>query len=170
MRRNPSAQDGLMKTISSDHFLQAISAKAAESRRPEGVTFELTYGCNLRCVHCYSSSGASPESLELTDDKCVRLVDEISALKPPIVLLSGGEPLMRKNVFDIVRACKSGGLRVGLSTNGTLIDKDMAAKIADSGVDYAGISIDGREALHDKLRDSKGAFASSWNMPSSVVK
>jgi len=118
--------------------------------------------CNLRCVHCYSDSEASPEGRELTDDKCVQLVDEISALKPPIVLLSGGEPLMRKNVFDIIRTCKSKGLRVGLSTNGTLIDKDMAEKIAASGVDYAGVSIDGREELHDGLRGSKGSSASSW--------
>jgi radical SAM protein with 4Fe4S-binding SPASM domain len=134
------------------------------SDRTAGPLFvwNISSKCNLRCVHCYSSSEASPEGRELTDDKCVQLVDEISALKPPIVLLSGGEPLMRKNVFDIIRACKSKGLRVGLSTNGTLIDKDMAEKIAASGVDYAGVSIDGREELHDGLRGSKGSSASSW--------
>jgi len=124
--------------------------------------WNVTAKCNLRCSHCYRDSEPGAEDAGLPDEKILSLVDEIKALNPPIVLLTGGEPLLRKNIFDIINKCRSTGLRVGLSTNGTLIDRNMARKINEAGVDYVGISIDGSEDLHDKFRGKKGAFNASW--------
>lgn len=125
--------------------------------------WNITDVCNLRCKHCYRDSSALNAESGLSDDRCIKLVDEIKELSPPIVLLTGGEPLLRNNVFDIIARCKESGLRVGLSTNGTVIDEGAAYKIKESGVDYVGISIDGGESLHDEFRGVKGAFRQSWN-------
>ncbi|MBF0477896.1 MAG: radical SAM protein [Candidatus Omnitrophica bacterium] len=118
--------------------------------------------CNLLCSHCYRDSQAGMEAPDLSDEKCLELVSQIKAVNPPIVLLTGGEPLLRKNIFDLIKECKNQGLRVGLSTNGTLIDKSMAQKISQAGVDYVGISIDGKKEHHDVFRGSKGAYDASW--------
>lgn len=128
------------------------------------MVWNLTSRCNLSCRHCYrdSASTVKRQEAELSDEKCITLVAEIKELNPPIVLLSGGEPLLRRNIFEIVRACKALGLRVGLSTNGTLIDRAMAEKIRQSSVDYVGISIDGKAESHDKLRGLSGASEASW--------
>ncbi|MBF0494519.1 MAG: radical SAM protein [Candidatus Omnitrophica bacterium] len=126
------------------------------------VVWNITSCCNLECGHCYRDSGPSAKAAELSDEKCISLAAEIAELKPPVVLLTGGEPLLRKNVFDIVKECKSKGLRVGLSTNGTLIDGETAERISLSGIDYVGISIDGKKDLHDKFRGKRGSFDASW--------
>lgn len=143
--------------------------RTIHNQRKRGPVFiwNITEKCNLKCGHCYRDSGAmdpfdSGQGAVLSDEKCIQLIDEIKRLDPPIVLLSGGEPLLKKNVFDIVQGCKEAGLRVGLSTNGTIIDENMARKIRRSGVDYVGISIDGREAFHDDFRALEGASALSW--------
>lgn len=138
--------------------------RTVHTERETGPLFvwNITSRCNLKCSHCYRDS--KMETLpELSNEKCIQLVDEIRRLCPPVVLLTGGEPLLRKNVFDIIRKCKASGLRTALSTNGTIIDKDMAQKIKTSGVDYAGISIDGRDALHDEFRGLEGASELSWD-------
>ncbi|MBF0486447.1 MAG: radical SAM protein [Candidatus Omnitrophica bacterium] len=118
--------------------------------------------CNLRCGHCYRDSASGVVEQGLSDDKCLSLVREIAFVNPPILLLTGGEPLLRKNIFSIIAACKAVGLRVGLSTNGTLIDRAMAEKIAQAGVNYVGVSIDGDEDSHDKFRGFSGAYGASW--------
>lgn len=128
------------------------------------VVWNLTSRCNLSCRHCYRDSALAikGQEAELSDDKCITLAAEIKELNPPIVLLSGGEPLLRRNIFEIVKVCKALGLRVGLSTNGTLIDRAMADKIRQSNFDYVGISIDGKAESHDKLRGLSGASEASW--------
>lgn len=126
------------------------------------VVWNITNKCNLKCRHCYRDSSALEPEMGLSNQKTVQLINEIKKLKPPIVLLTGGEPLLKKDIFDIVKGCRAAGLRVGLSTNGTLIDKSMAKKIKASGIDYVGISIDGRKNFHDKFRGMKGAFDLSW--------
>jgi len=125
--------------------------------------WNITEKCNLRCAHCYRESDEFSHSpATLSDEKCFRLIDEIKQLNPPIVLLSGGEPLLRKNIFDIIQRCIDAGLRVGLSTNGTLISPEIARKIKEARVSYVGISIDGMEEGHDSFRGTLGAFSSSW--------
>ncbi|MBF0384281.1 MAG: radical SAM protein [Candidatus Omnitrophica bacterium] len=118
--------------------------------------------CNLKCAHCYRESSPELKEADFTDTECINLASEIKKLNPPIVLLSGGEPLLRPNIFDIIKACKDEGLRVGLSTNGTLINTKMAKKIKEAKVDYVGVSIDGREEWHDIFRGSTGSFNASW--------
>lgn len=143
--------------------------RSVHNSRATGPLFvwNITEQCNLRCGHCYRGSGEKPvtgnQKPDLSDVKCMQLVDEIKELNSPIVLLTGGEPLLRKNIFDIVRRCKEAGLRVGISTNGTIIDDDMARKIKASGADYVGISIDGTEGINDRFRGLKGASRLSWS-------
>ncbi|MEE8360156.1 MAG: radical SAM protein [Candidatus Omnitrophota bacterium] len=138
-----------------------------ERKRGPLFAWNITARCNLRCSHCYRDSrtveGPGNDGRDLSDEKCIQLIDEIKRLDPPMVLLTGGEPLLRKNVFDIVKKCKASGLRIALSTNGTLIDRVMAQKIETNGVDYVGISIDGRDALHDEFRGLEGASGLSWD-------
>lgn len=138
--------------------------QGVHSDRKAGPLFvwNITSRCNLRCGHCYRDSAPENRCEQLSDEKCLELVAQIKALNPPIALLSGGEPLLRPNVFDIIAECKALSLRVGLSTNGTLIDKKMAFRIRESGADYVGISIDGKRESHDIFRGSKGAFQASW--------
>ena len=109
-----------MKTIASDHFLQTLSAKAAQSRRPEGVTFELTYGCNLRCVHCYNPTHrALPH--ELTTSEICALLNQIADLGVLTVTFTGGEPSVRPDIGDILRHARRQGLMIHLMTNATRI-------------------------------------------------
>jgi radical SAM protein with 4Fe4S-binding SPASM domain len=124
--------------------------------------WNITTQCNLSCSHCYRDSGMIRPVLQLSDEKCMQLIDEIKQLHPPIVLFTGGEPLLRKNLFELIRKCKLSGLRVGLSTNGTIIDQDIAGRIKNYDIDYVGISIDGRRSFHDEFRGLKGAFSLSW--------
>ena len=143
-------------------IVKGLSSIHSEYRRGPLFVWNITAKCNLKCSHCYRDSDALSPDWELSDEKCLQLIDEIKELNPPMVLLTGGEPLLRKNVFDIVRKCKASGLRVGLSTNGTIIDEDTAKRIKASGTDYVGISIDGRQSQHDEFRGLKGAFQLSW--------
>lgn len=133
-----------------------------QRRRGPLVVWNIINKCNLKCRHCYRNSKITDSEISLSDEKSIRMIDEIKNLRPPMVILSGGEPLLRKNVFEIVKKCKQAGLKVGLSTNGTLIDENMANRIKKGGVDYVGISIDGRKIFHDKFRRLNGAFALSW--------
>lgn len=138
--------------------------RTVHNERKTGPLFvwNLTSRCNLKCGHCYRDSDPGCKETELSDEKCLELVGEIQALHPPIVLLSGGEPLLRKNIFSIIKKCKTAGLRVGLSTNGTLIDRDLARKIQKNDVDYVGVSVDGKKETHDAFRGQSGAFEASW--------
>jgi radical SAM protein with 4Fe4S-binding SPASM domain len=138
--------------------------KTIHNQQKAGLLFvwNITERCNLRCNHCYRDSSLFNGESELSDEKCIQLIDQIKAIDAHMVLLTGGEPLLRKNVFDIVRRCKESGLRVGISTNGTVIDEDVAWKIKISGADYVGISIDGREEFNDEFRGFKGASSLSW--------
>jgi len=116
------------------------------------VVWNVTRRCNLACVHCYYRSDAVAAGDELTRDEGLRLIDDLKAAKVPVLLLSGGEPLLREEVFAWGRAAADAGLRVALSTNGTLIDDATAAKIASAGFAYVGVSIDGMSGTHDALR------------------
>jgi len=98
---------------------------------------------------------------ELSTDEVYTVMDDLRAFGVPVLILSGGEPLLRPDIFDISRRAKSMGFYVGLSTNGTLIDEAMIGKVADIGYDYVGISIDGLRETHDRFRRQIGAFDES---------
>jgi radical SAM protein with 4Fe4S-binding SPASM domain len=133
-----------------------------ESWTPRLIFWEITRGCNLRCIHCRASATefSSPEDLPL--DQCYRLLDEIAAFARPIVVLTGGEPLYRKEVFDLGAYGTAKGLRMALATNGTLVDDAVARRIAEAGFRRVAVSLDGADAAtHDDFRRIPGAFDSA---------
>lgn len=122
------------------------------------VVWNVTRRCNLRCVHCYSSSRNIEYTGELNLSEGKALISDLAEFGSPVVLLSGGEPLIRPDLEDLARFAVDKGMRVVISTNGTLITKKNAAVFREIGLSYAGISLDGIGATHDKFRGSKGAF------------
>jgi len=131
-------------------------------RRPV-VFWNLTDRCNLACSHCYSSSGPGRETDgELSTAEALALIDDLAAMGVPLILFSGGEPLLREDIWELARHATEKGIKTALSTNGTLISADVARKIKESGIEYAGISLDGAEAAtHDRFRNAPGAFERS---------
>lgn len=131
--------------------------RSASERRPI-VVWNITRRCNLNCIHCYSDSTAQVYPGELTLEQCNAVIDDLAEFKVPAVLLSGGEPLIHPHFFDLASRAVQKGLRLTLSTNGTLIDLSTAKKIKELGFSYVGISLDGIGDTHDYFRGKKGAF------------
>ncbi len=125
------------------------------------VVWNLTKACNLRCVHCYASADVSATD-ELTIEECKAVVEDLAEMKVPLVLFSGGEPLLRKDLFEIAEYAKDKGLKFALSTNGTLITPEVAEKIKEAGFEYVGVSLDGMPETNDKFRGVKGAFEKAF--------
>jgi heme d1 biosynthesis radical SAM protein NirJ len=132
-------------------------------RNPPGpvVIWNLIRRCNLACKHCYSISADTDFPGELSTEEVFKVMDDLKGFRVPVLILSGGEPLMRPDIFDISRRAKQMGFYVGLSTNGTLIDESNIERIAAIGYDYVGISIDGLRETHDRFRRLEGAFDAS---------
>jgi len=127
--------------------------------RPRLVFWELTKGCNLRCIHCRASATELSSPQDLSTRKAKEIIDQIAAVANPILVLSGGEPLYRSDIFELARYATEKGLRVALATNGTLVTKQVAQMISESGVKRVAISLDGADALtHDTFRGIPGAF------------
>ena len=143
-------------------FLEELSAPtpAGPHRDPPGpvVIWNLVRRCNLTCKHCYSISADKDFAGELDTSEIYTVMDDLKAFGVPVLILSGGEPLLHPDIFDISHRAKAMGFYVGLSTNGTLIDESNIDAIAAVGYDYVGISIDGIGATHDRFRRMEGAF------------
>jgi radical SAM protein with 4Fe4S-binding SPASM domain len=122
------------------------------------VVWAVTKACNLRCVHCYASADPNAAPNELTFQEGCALLDDLAEFDVPAVLFSGGEPLVRSDLFELMAHAHDRGLRLTLSTNGVLIDEATADRLAGLGLRYVGISLDGTGRLHDKLRGQRGAF------------
>lgn len=122
------------------------------------VVWNTTQKCNLKCIHCYARSDRKNYSEELSTEQGKNLIKNLADFGVPVLLFSGGEPLMRKDIFELAEYAKDAGLRIVLSTNGTLITKDTAQKLKKTGFSYIGISLDGLEDINDKFREQKGAF------------
>ena len=133
---------------------------AGPRRDPPGpvVIWNLIRRCNLTCKHCYSLSADKDFPGELSTDEVFRVMDDLKAFRVPVLILSGGEPLLRPDIFEISERAKVMGFYVGLSTNGTLIDETLIDRVAAVGYDYVGISIDGLREMHDRFRRKEGAF------------
>ena len=130
----------------------------AEKFLPRLIFFELTTRCNLRCIHCRAEAGDA-ESGELTTEEVKRILTEISEVSKPIVILTGGEPLYRKDIFELAGHTVSLGMKAALASNGTLINQQTAEKIREAGVSRVSISLDGgREETHDRFRGITGSF------------
>lgn len=122
------------------------------------VVYNCTKRCNLNCSHCYSSSSRFQPFSQLSTKQAKHFLSQLAAVNCPVVLFSGGEPLLREDLFELLAEAKELGLRSVLSTNGTLIDSATAEKLARLGTDYIGVSIDGSERFHDSFRGVKGSF------------
>jgi radical SAM protein with 4Fe4S-binding SPASM domain len=131
--------------------------RSAAERKPI-VVWNVTRTCNLRCVHCYSDSFAQKYPGELTHDHARAVLDDLAEFGIPAVLFSGGEPLTRPDLMELMAYATGKGLRVTLSTNGTLIDEAVARKLKAINLTYAGISLDGIGETNDLFRGKKGAF------------
>ncbi len=128
-----------------------------EQRKPI-VVWNSTRRCNLKCVHCYSQSCNEDYEGELTNEQAKAMIRDLAAFKAPVLLFSGGEPLMRQDMYELGAYAKEQGMRPVISTNGTLITKSAASKIKETGFGYVGISLDGVGETNDRFRGVKGAF------------
>jgi Fe-coproporphyrin III synthase len=127
--------------------------------RPPVVVWNITRACNLACAHCYSNSDANPAADELTTAEAKKVIDDLAGFGVPVLLFSGGEPLLRPDIFTLLNYAHQKGLKTVLSTNGTLIDESVADMIASACVDYVGISLDSPDPEeHDGFRGRPGAF------------
>ncbi len=130
---------------------------AARARRPITV-WNITRTCNLRCVHCYSDSNAMQYPGELDWGRMQDVVEDLAAYRIPSLLLSGGEPMIHPRFFDLVKLASDSGLKLTISTNGTLITAEKAGLLKAANVAYVGISLDGIGKIHDEFRRKEGAF------------
>jgi MoaA/NifB/PqqE/SkfB family radical SAM enzyme len=122
------------------------------------VVWNVGRRCNLRCIHCYSQSQDIDYEDELTTVEGKALIDDLAKYGSPVLLFSGGEPLMREDILELIGHAKSKGMRAVLSTNGTLITRELAKQLKELDLSYVGISLDGLQKTHDMFRGKKGAF------------
>ncbi len=137
---------------SPSHLLQFT-----EDKKPI-VVWNSTKACNLRCIHCYYTARAQPDPDELTTAEARTMIDDLAAFGVPVLLFSGGEPLLRQDLFGLGAYAVERGLRTVISTNGTLISREAAARISEAGFSYVGISLDGIGKTNDRFRGAPGAF------------
>ena len=122
------------------------------------VVWNMTKACNLKCRHCYAQATMGPSPNELTTAEAKEMIDDLAYYGSPVILFSGGEPLMRPDLPELARYAVKKGMRAVISTNGTLIDADKAKELKDIGLSYVGVSLDGMRPVHDKFRGVDGAF------------
>jgi 12,18-didecarboxysiroheme deacetylase len=122
------------------------------------VVWNSTKACNLRCIHCYYTARAQADPDELSTAEAKTMIDDLVEFGAPVLLFSGGEPLLRADLYELGAYAVERGLRTVISTNGTLIDWHAAARIKQAGFSYVGISLDGIGATNDRFRGMGGAF------------
>jgi radical SAM protein with 4Fe4S-binding SPASM domain len=122
------------------------------------VVWNVTQRCNLHCMHCYASSRDREYTGELSTEEGYELLEDLAAFGVPVVLFSGGEPLMRRDLFELIAKARALGMRTVISTNGTRIGIDEARRLAELEVSYVGVSLDGLASTHDLVRGARGAF------------
>lgn len=122
------------------------------------VVWNCTRTCNLKCVHCYAGSEGKHYEGEMTTEQGKAMIDDLSQFGAPVLLFSGGEPTIRPDMPELAQYAKDHGMRVVISTNGTLITPELARQMADVGLSYVGVSLDGGRETHDKFRGVEGSF------------
>ena len=132
----------------------------SKDKRPV-VVWNVTRRCNLKCVHCYAHAKNTSFDNELTTEQGKQLIDDLAGFGSPVMLFSGGEPLVRKDLPQLAAYAVEKGMRAVISTNGTLITSEMARNLKEIGLSYVGISLDGMEEINDRFRGVNGAFRSA---------
>lgn len=122
------------------------------------VVWNVTRACNLKCVHCYAHAVEKSHEKELTGDQSRVLIDDLAEFGVPVLLFSGGEPLVRQDLVELASYAVERGMRAVISTNGTLITREKAGELKGVGLSYVGVSLDGLEGVNDRFRGKKGAF------------
>lgn len=132
---------------------------------PKWIAWEITRRCNLRCVHCRSSSEMEAKGHpDFPIEEAYRVLDDIASYTSPVIVLSGGEPLVRQDVFEIAKYGSQKGFRMCLATNGTLVNDEVCGKIKESGLKIVSLSLDGStDKVHDDFRKQEGAFTGTIN-------
>jgi len=152
----------ILDTPSTSEMLRYGGTRTWQERRPI-VVWNTTFRCNLNCLHCYAQSQNKSYLGELTTQEAKAMISDLSDFNIPVLLFSGGEPLMRNDIFELADFAVKSGLKIALSTNGTLITEKIASKIKEAGFTYIGISLDGIGETNDKFRGQKGAFDLALN-------
>lgn len=129
----------------------------SEDKKPV-VVWNVTRACNLRCVHCYARAVERSLEKELSHEQGLALIDDLADFGVPVVLFSGGEPLVRPDLVALARYAVGKGMRAVISTNGTLISRQKAEELKEIGLSYVGVSLDGMEGVNDRFRGKQGAF------------
>ena len=126
---------------------------------PKWIAWESTQRCNLNCVHCRCSSDMDAAVGDFNTEEAFKLIDDICEVSQPVMVLSGGEPLLRKDIFEIARYGTSKGLRMCMATNGTLITDEVCQQMIEADIKMVSLSLDGSTAeIHDDFRACPGAF------------
>ena len=143
---------------------EKLENKALRHKRSEGsapvVVWCTTKRCNLDCMHCYSCGNTASEG-ELLTDEAKKMLDELKDCGSPFMILSGGEPFLREDVFELGRYAMEIGLMVIVSSNGTIVTPEIAAKAADAGFVYVGVSLDGLAETNNYFRGSGDAYSNA---------
>ena len=122
------------------------------------VVWNMTQRCNLKCVHCYAKALPEDGGDDISTEQAKGIIDDLSAYGAPVMLFSGGEPLVRRDLPELAKYAVGKGMRAVISTNGTLITKEKARELKEVGLSYVGISLDGMEEVHDHFRAVPGSF------------
>ncbi len=146
----------------SPHEVPSKLLAFTQTRRPL-VFWNITNQCNLSCTHCYINAGPNKQRRdELSLNEAKAFIDDLAEMRIPLLMFTGGEPIVRRDFWDLVAYAKSNGLKLALSSNGTLITKEIAKKIKEAEIEYVGISLDGaNEKTHDTIRGQSGSFNKS---------
>ena len=134
----------------------------SKDKRPV-VVWNVTRKCNLKCVHCYAHATEQPVNEELSTEEGKTLIDDLAQFGAPVILFSGGEPLVRQDLPELAAYAVDKGMRAVISTNGTLITAGLAKTLKEIGLSYVGISLDGMQGINDKFRGVKGAYEKALN-------
>ena len=147
-----------------DHRHGHNAPKYGEERKkwlPKLIAWELTRSCNLNCIHCRAAARFGPYPNELTTEECFKMLDDVASFSSPIIIMTGGEPMLRDDIWDIAQHGTDLGLRMVMAPCGFLVTEETAQKILDVGIKRVSYSIDGATAeSHDNFRRVEGAFAS----------
>jgi 12,18-didecarboxysiroheme deacetylase len=122
------------------------------------VVWNMTRACNLKCMHCYAHAVERPTQQELSTDQAKAVIDDLKEFGVPVILFSGGEPLLRPDLAELAQYAVGKGIRAVISTNGTLITQEKAQELKEIGLSYVGVSLDGLEEVNDRFRGKIGAF------------